>query len=142
MTRLVLTNGVRARCLSAPQEAALHPELHPHQPVCGVHPQGHGRLHQGRGAVRGRPDGRLPAAREFAFSLISVALPVCHSAVNKSHSECFLCPVWHFCCDKMIIEATINSRLFFLCAVIDWVTDVSIFALHPVRILSFTAWED
>lgn len=42
----------------------------------------------------------------------------------------------------MIIDATINWRLFLLWNAMDGVTDVSVLALHPFRILCFIGRED
>lgn len=50
-TSVTSSNRHFPACLSA-QEAALHQELHPHEPFCVVHLESYFSLHQGRRAVR------------------------------------------------------------------------------------------
>lgn len=45
--------------VSVYQEAPLYQELHPHASVCVVHPEGHLRVHQGRGPLRSGRGGQL-----------------------------------------------------------------------------------
>lgn len=46
------------------QEAALHEKLHPHESLCVFYSESCDCIHQGRGSVRCRGDGELPAVCE------------------------------------------------------------------------------
>ena len=46
-------DGRTLTSMSSPQAPALHPQLHPHAPLCVLHAEGHQHLREGRGALLG-----------------------------------------------------------------------------------------